>query len=73
MAPIKTTVKKKTLNQLPNSAAPYIGASAFAYKGGLRVAAMERSPMLYQHVEPALMGNEKHVLVSELSGRQNIL
>eukprot|EP00957_Ditylum_brightwellii_P065730 4986241-Ditylum_brightwellii.AAC.1 len=34
---------------------------------------MEQSPMLYQHVEPALMGNEKRMLVSELSGHQNIL
>eukprot|EP00957_Ditylum_brightwellii_P081834 6225472-Ditylum_brightwellii.AAC.1 len=62
MAPTKTTVKKKTLNRSPNSAAMHAGASAFAHKGGLQVAAMERSPMLYQHVEPALVGNEKHVL-----------
>lgn len=61
------------LNRAPNSASPYVGASAFAHKGGLHVAAMERSPLSYQHIEPELVGNEKRVLVSELSGRVNIL
>jgi len=37
------------------------------------VAAMERSPLSYQHIEPELVGNEKRVLISELSGRQNIV
>lgn len=63
----------ETMNRKPNSAAPFVGASAFAHKGGLHVAAMERSPMSYQHVEPNLVGNEKRVLISELSGRQNIM
>ena len=63
----------ETMNRKPNSAAPYVGASAFAHKGGLHVAAMERSPMSYQHIEPNLVGNEKRVLISELSGRQNII
>jgi 2-isopropylmalate synthase len=61
------------LNRTPNHAAPYVGSSAFAHKGGLHVAAMERSPLSYQHVQPELVGNEKRVLVSELSGRNNIL
>jgi len=61
------------LNRSPNNAAPYVGASAFAHKGGLHVAAMERSPLSYQHIQPELVGNEKRVLVSELSGRVNIL
>ncbi len=63
----------ETMNRQPNSAAPYVGASAFAHKGGLHVAAMERSPMSYQHIDPSLVGNEKRVLISELSGRQNIM
>ena len=63
----------ETLNRTPNSAAPFVGSSAFAHKGGLHVAAMERSPLSYQHIEPTLVGNEKRVLISELSGRQNIL
>jgi 2-isopropylmalate synthase len=61
------------LNRTPNHAAPFVGSSAFAHKGGLHVAAMERSPLSYQHVQPELVGNEKRVLVSELSGRNNIL
>lgn len=61
------------LNRTPNQAAPYVGSSAFAHKGGLHVAAMERSPLSYQHIDPTLVGNEKRVLVSELSGRQNIM
>ena len=63
----------ETMNRQPNSAAPFVGHSAFAHKGGLHVAAMERSPLSYQHVEPSLVGNEKRVLISELSGRQNIM
>lgn len=61
------------LNRTPNHAAPFVGTSAFAHKGGLHVAAMERSPLSYQHIDPQLVGNEKRVLISELSGRQNIL
>jgi Isopropylmalate/homocitrate/citramalate synthases len=63
----------ETMNRQPNSAAPFVGASAFAHKGGLHVAAMERSPKSYQHIDPGLVGNEKRVLISELSGRQNIM
>ena len=61
------------LNRTPQHAAPYVGTSAFAHKGGLHVAAMERSPLSYQHVEPELVGNEKRILISELAGRQNIM
>lgn len=63
----------ETMNRQPNSAAPFVGTSAFAHKGGLHVAAMERSPMSYQHIDPDLVGNKKRVLISELSGRQNIM
>jgi len=63
----------ETMNRQPNSAAPFVGASAFAHKGGLHVAAMERSPKSYQHIDPSRVGNEKRVLISELSGRQNIM
>lgn len=61
------------LNRTPNTAAPFVGSSAFAHKGGLHVAAMDRSPLSYQHIRPELVGNEKRVLISELSGRQNIM
>lgn len=68
-----TTVSRfvdEIMNRQPNSAAPFVGKSAFAHKGGLHVAAMERSPMIYQHIDPGLVGNKKRVLISELSGRQ---
>lgn len=63
----------EVLNRSPNIGAPYVGKSAFAHKGGLHVAAMERNPLSYQHVEPESIGNEMRVLISELSGRQNIM
>ena len=61
------------LNRSPDTTAPFVGSSAFCHKGGLHVAAMERSPLSYQHIEPEKVGNEQRVLISELSGRQNIL
>mmetsp|Transcript_17189 Transcript_17189/g.32605 ORF Transcript_17189/g.32605 Transcript_17189/m.32605 type:complete len:638 (-) Transcript_17189:2-1915(-) len=61
------------LNRTPNHAAPYVGSAAFAHKGGLHVAAMQRSSASYQHTEPTDVGNESRVLISELSGRQNIM
>ena len=61
------------LNRSPDNAAPFVGKSAFAHKGGLHVAAMERSPLSYQHIDPDLVGNQMRVLISELSGRQNII
>jgi 2-isopropylmalate synthase len=61
------------LNRSPANSAPFVGISAFAHKGGLHVAAMERNPLSYQHIEPELVGNKMRVLISELSGRQNIL
>ena len=53
--------------------APYVGHSAFAHKGGIHVAAILKCPESYQHIEPELVGNEMRTVVSELSGRGNIL
>jgi 2-isopropylmalate synthase len=52
---------------------PYVGRSAFAHKGGVHVAAMRRNAASYQHVDPALVGNFSRAVVSELSGRGNVL
>lgn len=61
------------LANLPlNALSPYVGASAFAHKAGYHVAAVVKDPMHYQHIEPAEVGNDRRVLVSELSGRRNI-
>jgi 2-isopropylmalate synthase len=52
---------------------PFVGHGAFAHKGGQHVAAVLRHEAAYQHVDPTLVGNESRVLVSELSGRGNVL
>ncbi len=55
-----------------NPGQPYVGTSAFAHKGGMHVHAVQRITHSYEHVEPALVGNERRILVSELSGASNI-
>jgi 2-isopropylmalate synthase len=61
------------LNRAPNRHAPYVGASAFAHKAGLHVAAVEKDSRNYEHIHPELVGNERHILVSDQAGRSNIL
>ena len=60
-------------NLRPNPHAPYVGRSAFAHKGGVHVSAVLKAAESYQHIDPSLVGNERRVLVSELSGKGNIL
>ena len=52
---------------------PFVGATAFAHKGGIHVNAVEKVARSYEHIDPELVGNRRRVLVSELSGRSNIL
>ena len=59
-------------NQHPDPHAPYVGRSAFAHKGGIHVAAIAKVPDSYQHVDPAAVGNEMRVVVSEVAGRRNV-
>ena len=61
------------LNRAPNRHAPYVGESAFAHKGGAHVSAVEKDPRTYEHIEPELVGNRRHIVVSDQSGRANIL
>jgi len=60
-------------NMNPVSSQPYVGASAFAHKGGVHVSALQKNPRTYEHIEPELVGNSRRVLVSELSGMSNLL
>lgn len=60
-------------NLAPNEYSAYVGNNAFTHKGGIHVAAMRRNQNSYQHVDPLLVGNRLHVVVSELAGRGNIL
>jgi len=52
---------------------PYVGKSAFAHKGGIHVSAVMKETSAYEHVDPAVVGNERRVLVSELSGKSNVI
>lgn len=52
---------------------PFVGNSAFAHKGGIHVSAVTRNPRTYEHIEPELVGNKQRILLSDLSGRSNIL
>jgi len=61
------------LNRAPDRTAPYVGQSAFAHKGGLHVSAVEKDPRTYEHIEPAQVGNHRHIVVSDQAGRSNIL
>jgi 2-isopropylmalate synthase len=61
------------LNRAPSRNAAYVGESAFAHKGGLHVSAVEKDPRTYEHIEPSLVGNRRHIVVSDQSGRANIL
>ena len=61
------------LNRAPARNAAYVGESAFAHKGGLHVSAVEKDPRTYEHIEPGLVGNQRHIVVSDQSGRSNIL
>ena len=60
-------------NMAPNPYAPYVGASAFAHKGGLHTAALVKSEMSYQHIPPEAVGNTRRFLVSELGGSRGLL
>jgi 2-isopropylmalate synthase len=59
-------------NIRPRAHAPYVGHSAFAHKGGMHVAAVEKIPASYEHIAPERVGNRRHIVVSELSGRGNV-
>jgi 2-isopropylmalate synthase len=61
------------LNRAPDRQAPYVGEAAFAHKGGLHVSAVEKDPRCYEHIVPELIGNHRHIVVSDQAGRSNIL
>src|SRR5579859_4074417 len=59
-------------NVAPSSHQPYVGYSAFAHKAGLHASAVKVDPMLYQHIDPALVGNDMRMLVSDMAGRASV-
>ncbi len=79
--PISSLPKLKELSEFVNEVAnvrhdvraPWVGQTAFAHKGGMHVHAIERVSRSYEHVNPESIGNFRRVLVSDMSGRTNIL
>jgi len=80
-APEKSMPKLKELseyvdeiaNMRHNPRQPWVGATAFAHKGGMHVHAIDRVSRSYEHIEPEAVGNSRRVLISDMSGRTNIL
>jgi len=62
----------ETANMSYRSSQPFVGASAFAHKGGMHVHAVAKATESYEHIPPEAVGNSRRILVSELSGRSNI-
>ncbi|MFW6124542.1 MAG: citramalate synthase, partial [Pirellulales bacterium] len=62
----------ETVNMNFDTHQPFVGKSAFAHKGGMHVSAVARNVASYEHIDPEQVGNERRVLLSELSGRANI-
>ncbi|VAW36123.1 (R)-citramalate synthase [hydrothermal vent metagenome] len=73
----KLTETARFVNELANlphnKYQPYVGAAAFAHKGGIHVSAVKRNPLTYEHIKPELVGNCRRVLISDQSGRSNVL
>jgi 2-isopropylmalate synthase len=79
--PAKSLPKLKELSQFVDEIAnmrhsprqPWVGSAAFAHKGGMHVNAVQKLSASYEHIDPSLVGNQRTVLVSDLSGRSNIV
>ena len=61
------------LNRKPNKHLPYVGAAAFSHKGGLHVSAVQKDPKTYEHINPEEVGNSRNIVVSDQSGKSNII
>lgn len=60
-------------NLIPNDRQPYVGALAFAHKGGVHASAVAKDRKSYEHIDPKAVGNERKILISELAGKSNLL
>ena len=61
------------LNRKPNKHLPYVGAAAFSHKGGLHVSAVQKDPKTYEHINPEEVGNSRNIVISDQSGKSNII
>src|SRR6185437_14820470 len=79
--PVNSLAKLKELSQFVDEIAnirhsprqPWVGSAAFSHKGGMHVNAVQKLAASYEHIDPALVGNRRTVLISDLAGRSNIL
>jgi len=62
----------ESANMISQNNHPFVGKSAFAHKGGIHVSAVLKNPKAYEHIDPKLIGNERRVIISDLSGKSNI-
>lgn len=60
-------------NMIPSTNQPFVGLSAFAHKGGIHIDAVSKKTEAYEHINPVIVGNERKLLVSELSGKSTVL
>ncbi|MEO5363673.1 MAG: citramalate synthase [Magnetococcus sp. DMHC-8] len=60
-------------NRVPQKNQPFVGTSAFAHKGGVHVSAVLKNTLTYEHIQPELVGNQQRILISDQSGRSNLL
>ena len=63
----------ETLNRKSNMSMAYVGSSAFSHKGGLHASAVQKDPKTYEHIDPSLVGNHRNIVISNQSGRSNII
>ncbi len=63
----------ETLNRQSPRNLPFVGTAAFAHKGGLHISAVEKDPRCYEHIEPQKVGNERVLVVSNQSGKSNVI
>ncbi len=73
----KLTYLSRFVNEILNKRhfrhQPYVGTSAFTHKGGIHVSAVRKAPETYEHINPELVGNKRKIVISDLSGKSNIL
>ncbi len=62
----------ETANMIPLNSRPFVGKSAFAHKGGIHVSAIRKDTRAYEHMDPEMVGNQRRVLISDLSGKSNV-
>ena len=63
----------EVLNRKANMHLPYVGAAAFSHKGGLHVSAVQKDPKTYEHINPEEVGNNRNIVISDQSGKSNII